>query len=596
MSRPLTHDELPFGIRRKIKQDSNRVQQSNKVAIYARVSSKEQAKGYSIEAQLELLKEYAVKKGFEVVEEFIDVESAKQSGRKVFGKMIAWLRGQDEVRMLLVEKIDRSTRNKKDWHEIEELVRELNFEIHLVKESRVFSQESGPMEIFLNDIGVASARLYINNLKAESLKGTQTKTNKGGWCHKAPIGYYNTVNREGKRIVAIDEEEAPFVKKLYEYYDTGQYNLKEVGKKIRTDGLVYRKSNRPVPTSTCHAVLRNPFYIGFCERKGEIYKGEHEPIIDVKLWERVQDRMDGKNLHKPPRKKRGHAFAGFMLCDKCGYSIVGEIKKGRWVYYHCSNYKEECRSKKGIKHVREEELEKIFSEIVGWIYFDSGFLECIKGDWGGSVAEEKRKHSTAISRLQAECQHLQNRIDAAYDDKCDGKISDDYYEKRSGEYRKAQERCRSDIEQHEKDMRSCAEEFEKISELVEKFPPLFARQNTHEKRRLLNLMLSKCVWKVISIKEDGKEKEGVVLEVEFKKPFDILARTKAVVSIDFCHNLPRELLSKEKRDEIEEIEQAVLDALAKAPEYSRRAFLSDMSGVYGKDFDKVFQCEFRKAA
>ena len=595
MNKPLMHDELPFGIRRKIKRDLSRVQQSNKVAVYARVSSKEQAKGYSIEAQLELLREYAVKKGFEVVREFVDVESAKQSGRKVFGEMITWLRGQDEVRMLLVEKIDRSTRNKKDWHEIEELVRELNFEIHLVKESRVFSQESGPMEIFLNDIGVASARLYINNLKAESLKGTQTKTNKGGWCHKAPIGYYNTVNREGKRIVAIDEEEAPFVKKLYEYYDTGQYNLKEVGKKIRADGLVYRKSNRPVPTSTCHAVLRNPFYIGFCERKGEIYKGEHEPIIDVKLWERVQDRMDGKNLHKPPRKKRGHAFAGFMLCDKCGYSIVGEIKKGRWVYYHCSNYKEKCKGKKGIKHIREEELEMMFSEIVGWIRFDDRFLECIKEDWGGSVAEERRKHSAAISRLQAECKHLQNRIDAAYDDKCDGKISDDYYERRSGGYREAQERCRNDIEQHEKAMRLCMKEFEKISELVEKFPSLFACQTAHEKRRLLNLILSKCVWKTITTEENGEEKESVVLEVEFKKPFDALMRTKTVVSINLCYDLPEKLLSKGKREEIEEREQAIVDALAKAPEYSRRAFLSDMSGVYGKDFDKIFRCEFRQA-
>ncbi len=46
--------------------------------IYARVSSKEQEQeGYSIPAQLKLLKEYAHIKGLKIVKEFIDVETAK---------------------------------------------------------------------------------------------------------------------------------------------------------------------------------------------------------------------------------------------------------------------------------------------------------------------------------------------------------------------------------------------------------------------------------------------------------------------------------------------------------------------------------------
>ncbi len=50
--------------------------------IYARVSSKEQEKeGFSIPAQLKLLKEYAAANGFAVAQEYIDVETAKQTGR-----------------------------------------------------------------------------------------------------------------------------------------------------------------------------------------------------------------------------------------------------------------------------------------------------------------------------------------------------------------------------------------------------------------------------------------------------------------------------------------------------------------------------------
>ena len=50
--------------------------------IYARVSSKEQEKeGYSIPAQLKLLNSYAIEQGYRIVHEFIDVETAKKTGR-----------------------------------------------------------------------------------------------------------------------------------------------------------------------------------------------------------------------------------------------------------------------------------------------------------------------------------------------------------------------------------------------------------------------------------------------------------------------------------------------------------------------------------
>jgi hypothetical protein len=64
--------------------------------IYASVSSKEQEKeGFSIPAQLKLLKEYAAARGFAVAQEYIDVETAKQTGRAAFGEMVAQPGGGD---------------------------------------------------------------------------------------------------------------------------------------------------------------------------------------------------------------------------------------------------------------------------------------------------------------------------------------------------------------------------------------------------------------------------------------------------------------------------------------------------------------------
>src|SRR6476469_3198490 len=84
--------------------------------IYARVSSKEQEKeGISIPAQLKLLKEYASANGFTIAEEYVDVETANQTGRAAFTEMLGYLKSHAAVRVMLVEKTDRLYRNLKDW-------------------------------------------------------------------------------------------------------------------------------------------------------------------------------------------------------------------------------------------------------------------------------------------------------------------------------------------------------------------------------------------------------------------------------------------------------------------------------------------------
>jgi site-specific DNA recombinase len=73
--------------------------------LYARVSSKDQEReGFSIPAQLQLLRGYAASRGLTVLKEFVDVETAKQAGRTGFGEMLAFLRKEKTCRILLVEK------------------------------------------------------------------------------------------------------------------------------------------------------------------------------------------------------------------------------------------------------------------------------------------------------------------------------------------------------------------------------------------------------------------------------------------------------------------------------------------------------------
>src|SRR6202171_1929510 len=196
--------------------------------IYARVSSKEQEKeGFSIPAQLKLLKEYASTNGFTVAQEYIDVETAKQTGRAACGEMVAYLKAHPSVRVMLVEKTDRLYRNLKDWVTMDEL----NVEMHFPKEGVVLSRDSRSSEKFMHGIKVLMAKNYIDNLSEEARKGMQEKAEQGIWPTKAPLGYKNVTAPHGKKIIAPDPDVAPIITQLFHWYATGSLSLKEVAEK-----------------------------------------------------------------------------------------------------------------------------------------------------------------------------------------------------------------------------------------------------------------------------------------------------------------------------------------------------------------------------
>ena len=227
--------------------------------VYARVSSKEQEKeGFSIQAQLKLLKEYAAVQGFVVAQEFVDVETAKQTGRTAFGEMVAYLRAHPAVRVMLVEKTNRLYRNLKDWVTVDEL----NVEVHFPKEGVVLSRESRSSEKFMHGIKVLMAKNYIDNLSEETRKGMVEKAEQGLWPSYAPLGYRNVTGPNGKKMIEPDPDFAPLIVRLFEWYATGTVSLKDLAQRARTEGLSFRKSGDRVPRSSVHAILRKRLYMG----------------------------------------------------------------------------------------------------------------------------------------------------------------------------------------------------------------------------------------------------------------------------------------------------------------------------------------------
>jgi site-specific DNA recombinase len=411
----------------------------NKAVIYARVSSKEQEReGYSIPAQLKLLREYASQKGLEVVETFAEAETAKVAGRRAFKRMLAFLAEHIEVRVVLAEKTDRLYRNFKDYTALD--VEGMGLELHLVKENEILSATSRSHQKFIHGIKVLMAKNYIDNLGEEVVKGLGQKAAEGKWPSCAPIGYHNT---RGPSAIEPDATEGPLVRHAFELAATGNYTLQTLRAELLSLGLRSRRAKRILSKEEVRRILTNLIYTGDFEWKGEEHKGKHEPLISRELFDRVQDVL-GKKV-RPRKRKHDFAFTGLIRCVHCGGAVTAESKKGgRYTYYRCA------RQCDGVQYLAESDVSTQLGEAVRRISVDSAIVEWTRAALVASDAERAQYHEAAIKTLSDRRAKLTGYVDQAYQDRLDGSITVEIWQRKASEWEHERAEIATKIEAHEK--------------------------------------------------------------------------------------------------------------------------------------------------
>lgn len=217
-----------------------------KAVLLARVSAKDQEDyGHSLPAQLERLRTYADRKGFEVVREFAFSESAGTKIRKKFEEVLDYLKRQDPMPVLLCPNVDRITRNFKDAVDLDDMRLNRGREIHFVQEGFVLNARATGSEMFQWEAKVFLAKQYINRLTDDAVRSLQHKVERGEWIGKAPPGYLNAKDEAtGRSTVILDPEQAFLVKRLFTEYATGNVSMSALTRRARDWGLRSR-SGRP---------------------------------------------------------------------------------------------------------------------------------------------------------------------------------------------------------------------------------------------------------------------------------------------------------------------------------------------------------------
>ena len=419
-----------------------------------------------------MLRGYAAENGFEIQQEFIDIETAKETGRTNFGKMLEHLKHDPSCEAILVEKTDRLYRNIKDWVTLDEF----DIEIHFVKENSILSKDSRSSDKFLHGIKVLMAKNYIDNLSEEVKKGMREKAEQGEWPNKAPLGYLN--NKETHRL-ETDPDRAPMIAEIFQLCATGDYSITALHQKAKELGLRYRTSNQYCSRSNIERILKNPIYTGRFIWNGDYFQGDHEPIISQELFEKVQEQL--RKVGKPKFNSREFAFKGIVTCGYCGCAMTAEIKKERYVYYRCTNGKGKCKQ----VYIREEKLAGLFADVVERIRIAPDVAERIRLALKSSLDSEQDFRKTEIAKLKREYNRLQARLDQCYLDKIEGRIDTDFWKKQYDRWTGEQNAITARIQKFEKASRNYYEDGVEFLELAQGVYSLFVSQNPSEKGKLL---------------------------------------------------------------------------------------------------------------
>jgi len=272
--------------------------------LYARVSTDEQAaKGESIHYQKERLEQYCALMEYNAVKYVAEDYSAKSfDNRPEFNKLLNFIKtNKGVVQKLLIVRWDRFSRNAPEAYNMIAKLAKMGVEVNAIEQPLDLSIPENKMMLafYLAAPEVENDRRSIN-----TINGMRRNRKQGRWLGVAPIGYKNARDGQNKPIL-VKSEQAPLVQKAFELYATGNYQIEDVRKLLKKEGLELGKGQ-------FYRLMRNSVYCGLVEVKAfrnepeEFVHGIHEPIISEELFYDVQQVISGKRslrLNIPKQKR-----------------------------------------------------------------------------------------------------------------------------------------------------------------------------------------------------------------------------------------------------------------------------------------------------
>jgi DNA invertase Pin-like site-specific DNA recombinase len=394
-----------------------------RVAIYARISTGEgmQAEGHSIDAQLRICREFVERRGWTVIEEYVDEGfSGSTDERPAFTRMIDDAYA-GHFQVIVFHKLDRFSRSISDVLTYFEQLERNDILIASATEAFDFSDPADRAKFHMLAV---FAQWYIDNLAAETRKGKKQRVLNGLHNGRLPFGY---VKVEGQAHGEVVPEEAEIIQEAYETYATGQYSDHDIAQLINKQGFETRTGRQWSKDST-RDFLQNEFYMGYVKYKNKIFRGRHAAIISEELFQAALDAREKRS--KAPRsyspKFRTYILGRIIYCDTCGETLRSQ-SSGDYRYY------KELSDTRGLTcpnagaTVRAETAEEQIGALLGCLRLPE--------DWQDRIRDNLLKDDERQKVLDRR-RYLESRLKRIANIYADGVTSQDEYERQRDAIRK----------------------------------------------------------------------------------------------------------------------------------------------------------------
>lgn len=316
-----------------------------KAIILTRVSSQEQARGWSLETQRDQCRRYAAAHDLDVVAEYADVETGATTERAGYQQAMADIRA-GRAGALIVYQTDRLHRDLPHAMLTRRELQRLGIQIHTVKRGK---SGDGPEEQFADNIDDLLAELERARIAERTNRGKKAKMSAGKvlGAGSAPYGY-RYEGRGAERHLVIDETTAPIVREIFAAYAAGE------GVTAIADGLTARKvpspadaagrsrwgKQRPYGTWTINHIyplLAQTAYSGTYtlyknKRISKTRLAKQKPenqfhvtvpaIVDAETWRLAQARREKGRAQSKGHQKHQYLIGRHVECA-CGYRAHG---------------------------------------------------------------------------------------------------------------------------------------------------------------------------------------------------------------------------------------------------------------------------------
>jgi DNA invertase Pin-like site-specific DNA recombinase len=300
--------------------ESNNTPESNhqadmpiRAAQYVRMSTEHQQ--YSTENQSDVIRDYAAKRGYEIVRTYADdgKSGLRMEGRNSLRRMIEDVEsGNADFHFILVYDISRWGRFQ-DTDEsayYEYLCKRAGIEVHYCAEQ--FENDGGPAATIIKSVKRAMAAEYSRELSSKVFKG-QCKLIELGYRQGGPAGYglrrmlvdhahkeKGILARGDKKSLQTDrvvlvrgpEEEMRTVQWIYQMFIREGRWEREIAEILNARGILTDLA-RPWTRGTVHEVLTNEKYIGNNVYNRRSFKLKKTRVVNTpEMWVRRDGAFD----------------------------------------------------------------------------------------------------------------------------------------------------------------------------------------------------------------------------------------------------------------------------------------------------------------